>query len=539
MAHTVRYTLPMVRQGRPSRGTVVLLLAALAAGAALRAFSVARARLWLDEYIMLELASLPTPADVVRGIAASNNTPVYPLLLHGLIRVAGDGPLAPRLISVCFGLLTLLLTARAALRRWGWPAAAIASTLVGLSAIAAHFSSEIRPYAILSFLFLASLEAFDASLRSRRLGPLLLQGLLIVLAIGLHPYGAALLAVGPLASLAVDRSAFRRQLGISAVSLAVVAPYFLVQLPRLPPEANEYLVDLWRGHGPLAPLGVLLRDVAPSAHWPSAIGPPASLLRGMLELASFSLIVAVAVASVIALRGRPDVRRDPYPAALTALLGVSALLALGGALIGTPVAVPGRFACALVAPFALLVAWASTLNAAARLCACGMAAVAVLATAEALAHPGPRGIRPELLAAAALRHSATRPALVITVGLTGLPLRYQLRNLAGLTFQPFPLELERHGTWWAPGHALRDPATLASDAERLARAAREAARSGRQVFIEGADYPVAASLREALGRSFRFRPISRYNRGLFELVPHPREVGRAAEARAERAGEDY
>jgi len=55
---------------------------------------VARARLWLDEYIMQDLASLPTPAAVVRGIAESNNTPVYPLLLHGLIRVAGDGPLA-------------------------------------------------------------------------------------------------------------------------------------------------------------------------------------------------------------------------------------------------------------------------------------------------------------------------------------------------------------------------------------------------------------------------------------------------------------
>lgn len=527
----------MPRPGRPSRGTVVLFLAALSAGVALRAQSVASARLWLDEYIMLELGSLPTPAAVFRGIAASNNTPIYPLLLHFLSRIAGEGPLVLRLISVCFGLLTLLLTARAALKRWGWPAAAIASTLVGLSAIAAHFSAEIRPYAILSFLFLVSLEAFDASLRSRKVGSLLLQSLVIVLAIGVHPYGVALLAVGPLASLAADRSAFPGQLLVSTLSLALVSPFFLVQLAQLPPEANEYLVDLWRGHGPLAPLGVLLRDMAPSAHWPSSIDPPAAVLRRALELASFSFLIAVAVASVIGLRRRPNMRQDPYPAALMALLGVSAVLALAGALIGPPIAVPGRFACALVAPFALLIAWASTLNAAARLFAFGMVAVAVLTTAEALARPEPRGIRPELLAASALRQSATGPALVITVGLTGLPLRYQLRTLAGLTFQPFPLEMERHGTWWAPGHALRDPAALGSDAEGVARTARDASSAGRQVFIEGADFPVAASLRKALGRSFHFRPISPYNRGLFELIPLSRQGGWGAGERGERIGD--
>jgi hypothetical protein len=217
---------------------------------------------------------------------------------------------------------------------------------------------------------------------------------------------------------------------------------------------------------------------------------------------------------------------------------VSALLALAGGLIGPPVAVPGRFACALVAPFALLVAWAGTLNAAARLFALGMTAIALLTTAEALARPEPRGVRPELLAAWALRASTTGPALVITVGLTGLPLRYQLRTLAGLTFQPFPLELERHGTWWAPGHALSDPAALASDAERVARAARDASSAGCQVFIEGADYPVAASLREALGRSFRFRPMSRYNPGLFELIPLSRLASQRADERGDRVGED-
>jgi hypothetical protein len=322
------------------------------------------------------------------------------------------------------------------------------------------------------------------------------------------------------------------------VSLALVSPFFVVQLARLPPEANEYLVNLWQGRRPLTPLGVLLRDLVPSARWPSSIDPPAAVLRRALELTSLSFLVAIVVATILSLRRKTDARLDSYPAALMALLGVSALLALAGALLGPPIAVPGRFACALVAPFALLVAWASTLNPAARRFASGMAAVAVITTAEAIAHPEPRGVRPELLAAAALRGSATGPALVITVGLTGFPLRYQLRTFAGLTYQPFPLELERHSTWWAPGHALREPAVLASDAERVARAARDASSAGQQVFIEGADYPVAASLREALGRSFGFHPMSRYNRGLFELIPLSREAGRKAENRGERAGED-
>jgi hypothetical protein len=82
------------------------------------------------------------------------------------------------------------------------------------------------------------------------------------------------------------------------------------------------------------------------------------------------------------------------------------------------------------------------------------------------------------------------------------------------------------------------PTPAASDAEGVARTAREASSAGRQVFIiEGADYPVAASLREALGRSFRFRPISPYNRGLFELIPLSRPGGWAAGERREPVGD--
>lgn len=463
---------------------------------------------------MLEIAARPTAADVVRSVATTNNTPLYHLLLHALPGL-NDAPLIARLLSAELGLLTVLLAARAALVRWGLGPSLVATSLVSLSAVAVHFSSEIRPYALLSFLVLVALEAVDHSFRGGT-RPLVVQGFAMLLAIGFHPYGLVLLGVGPSAAWICRRSELRRQLALTALVLLPTAPFFLWQARALPPEASEYLSDLWRGHAAITTAVVLLRDLLPSAHWPSGIALPDAPGRMALEIASATLVAVLAGAAV---RRRDVLRTEPFVVAVLAFVGGTAVAGLIASLAGHPVAVPGRFACALVAPFAILVARASAFDAVSRAAAACLVLVALLTNAESLAHPERRGVRPEALAAAALRRSIGRPSLLVTVGLTGVPLRYLLRDLPQVRFRSFPLDLEEHISWWAPNHLQDRPESLDADVARLSREVEVAARSGRQLFLEGADHPVAARLRSALETNFVFRPISLYNQGLFELVP--------------------
>lgn len=518
---------PESSQARPRHRALLWLLLPVTAGVALRVEAVSRARLWLDEYIVLEIASLPTISEVLRSVATSNNSPLYFLLVRTLPG-AIDMPLVARIVSLLFSLATLVLATRMAFRRWGFHAAMVSASLIALSSIAVHFSSEIRPYAGHAFLFLVAAEALDASIRRPGPRPFVLLTVTIVLAIGLHPYGLILLPAGPAVVLGLRGKGLARQVGVSAASLLATAPFLLHQL-RLPVGASEYLRNVWRGHGPLAPFVTLLLDVSPASSWPASAGWPGSAPRQALAVAAFTLITLGTVAALRSVRRRPDGPSDPLPAILAAILGSSVLLAAAGVLLARPVVVPGRYACALAAPFALLVGWGAARAWECRLAAYGLVLIAGLATTESITTPERRGLRPEVLAAEALRWNARGPALVLTVGLTGPPLRYRLRDRRDLSFRAFPSEVEAHPSWWAPGELLRDPERLAEDGERAAREALRAIAAGRQVFVEGIDHPVAARLLAALGRSFLFRPISRYNRALFELLPIRAETAQVLE----------
>jgi hypothetical protein len=225
------------------------------------------------------------------------------------------------------------------------------------------------------------------------------------------------------------------------------------------------------------------------------------------------------VALAACLRRRDAWRPDTYTVALLVLLSGNAAMAVLFSLAGRPIVAPGRFSLPLVAPFALAVAAASRAVPAGRACAAGLAGLAILTASLRLARPTVTGIRPEALAAEVLRRNATGPSLILTVGLSGIPLRYAFRRRADVTFRSYPIEIERHIGWWAPRHHLQHPDELARDAEELSRAALFASQSGRHLFIWGADSEIAAHLRRALTSSFRLRLLNRLAADLFELVP--------------------
>lgn len=71
----------------------------------------------------------------------------------------------------------------------------------------------------------------------------------------------------------------------------------------------------------------------------------------------------------------------------------------------------------------------------------------------------------------------------------------------------------------AAGGAIVALVLVARDAEELSREALAVSHSGRRIFIDGADGPVAVPLLKALSGSFSARPLNRLAAGLFELVP--------------------
>jgi Dolichyl-phosphate-mannose-protein mannosyltransferase len=508
------------QKGLAAAGGAIIALV-LIAGIGLRLSETVRARLWLDEYLVLEIGSQPTVAAVAAKLRSENNPPLYFLLAHAVLETAGDPELALRLISALAGMLTTVLAAWIAWRRWGPLPAIVAAVLVALSAVAVHYSAEIRPFALLGLVTLLYLETLDRALARPSIASLALEAFLLVLATALHPYGAPLLFVGPAVCLATGRlGSLSRQVLVTGVTGAMLLFTTLLPILRLAPEANEYLLEIWTGHGPFAPVALMLRDLLPTSRWPSSVLPPADGLLHAAEGAAALLAAALAVVTLAArLRPRGAWRPDTYTVALVVLLSGNAAMAVLSSLAGRPVVVPGRFSVALVAPFALAIAAASRAAPAGRACAAGLAGLAILAASLRLARPTATGIRPEALAAEVLSRNATGPSLILTVGLSGIPLRYAFRRRADVTFRSYPIEIERHIGWWAPRHHLQRPDELARDAEELSKEALTVSRSGRRIFVEGADNPIAVPLRRALGSSFRPRLLNRLAAGLFELVP--------------------
>jgi hypothetical protein len=516
------------RNGLRVAGGAVLALV-LTAGIAIRISEAVRARLWIDEYLVLEIGSQPTAAAVAEKLRHEANPPLYYVMAHAVLGAADDPELVLRLVSVLAGTLTAVLASWTAWRRWGPLAALTAAALVSASAIAIHYSVEIRPFALLGLVILMYLEVLDREIATPSALTLLIECLLILLATSLHAYGAPLLFVGPAVCLAARRPALLiRQVLAAAAAGAVLLPSVLLPLWRLAPETNEYLADIWQGHGFLAPVGLMLRELLPTARWPSTLQLASVALRAAEGTAAvLAAAIAVAALATVAFR-RAAWRPDTYTVALITLLAGNAAMAALFTMTGRPITAPGRFSAPLVAPFALVVAALGRAAPIGRVCSASLAAMGLLVASLRTAQPPARGIRPEALSAEVLGRNMTGPSLVLTVGLTGVPLRYAFRGRPEVTFRTYPLEIESHIGWWAPRRSLGRPDDLARDADVLARVASAAARSGERVFVEGADKPVAAPLLRTLAGSFRPRPLNRLTAGLIELVPTEETLAKGA-----------
>lgn len=307
----------------PTRRRLAAVGVALAvvAGVALRTFT--RSELWLDEALTVHLAEVPFSRlpEVLRRDGAP---PLYYALLHGWIRVFGDGNEAVRLMSALFSVVTLPLAYRAG-RRLGGPVVGVgALVLLATSPFAIRYATEARMYALVALLVTAGWLALVNALERPRPTMLLAVGAVSGALLLTHYWSFHLLAVtGAGLLLAAWRRVDRRRaalasLGAMAVgSLALFGPW----LPTFLYQASHTGTPWGIAPGPVEVAFTTLVDLGGGPF------PEGQALAGLVAALSLLALLGRAVDGrriELDLTTRPGARRELVVAGATLILGVTA-----------------------------------------------------------------------------------------------------------------------------------------------------------------------------------------------------------------------
>ncbi|MGB8647844.1 MAG: glycosyltransferase family 39 protein [Anaerolineae bacterium] len=179
------------------------LLALLALGWLVRLYSLAAQSLWNDEGTSVALARLSLSA-ILSGAAHDIHPPLYYLLLHFWIGLAGDGEFAVRFLSAASGLALIAATAALARTLFGLRVALLAAGLSALSAFQLYYSQETRMYiwvALWGALSLLALARFTGAAEKGKIDRRALAAFLLtaLAALYTHYFAPALLLAEGLA----------------------------------------------------------------------------------------------------------------------------------------------------------------------------------------------------------------------------------------------------------------------------------------------------------------------------------------------------
>jgi mannosyltransferase len=264
---------------------LVVLLLALAVGAALRVDRLGREELTTDEAFSWRMSTYPA-AEIVARTAADVHPPLYYLALRGWTGVWGDSPVALRSLSTVFGLAAVLLaylvcveTGRVGARIGGTreAGAAVAAVLVAVHADQVSHSRHARMYAMGAFLAGVSAWLLLRALRSetRALRWWAAYAFAAAALFYTHYYGAFTVAAQLLFAAVVvaarwrsapeGRSAARGWLGAVLMAGALVVPW----IPVARRQAARVSAQYWIGEPGLGDIAAaLVRWAVGVDSWP-------------------------------------------------------------------------------------------------------------------------------------------------------------------------------------------------------------------------------------------------------------------------------
>ncbi|MEP7199138.1 MAG: glycosyltransferase family 39 protein, partial [Chloroflexota bacterium] len=128
----------------------------LLAAFALRVFQLGAQSLWYDEAVSLFIAQKPIP-DLIAHTASDIHPPLYYILLHFWLAVAGTSEFAAAFFSLFFGVLLVALGCRMARDWFGAYVGVVAAFLIAVSSFNLWYAQEVRMYTLVGCMALLSL----------------------------------------------------------------------------------------------------------------------------------------------------------------------------------------------------------------------------------------------------------------------------------------------------------------------------------------------------------------------------------------------
>jgi mannosyltransferase len=228
--------------------TLLLLVLILAFALLLRIKNLGGESLWLDEASSVKLAQLPAH-DILDEVARTDvHPPLYYLMLHYWVRLAGDSERGVRLLSALFGTLSILVAYQVASLLFDRSTGLISALLLSVSLLHIALSQEARMYALLCLLSLLSVYFFLRLLRGE-------SGLLFaayVLSTALLPYtqvyGWFVIIAQNIFFLSLyflSPEIFKRLFKRWAVAQALTVALFLPWLPAMLQQVSRVQKNFW------------------------------------------------------------------------------------------------------------------------------------------------------------------------------------------------------------------------------------------------------------------------------------------------------
>jgi mannosyltransferase len=291
--------------------------------------------LWIDEGLSVGIASFPL-GEIPGVLRQDGSPPLYYLLLHIWMGVAGSGEAETHALSLLFALLAIPAALWAGWTLFGRNAGWIGAALAALNPFLTIYAQETRMYALVILLSIVGTAAFVHAFVFRRRRYVVLFATVLLVMVYTH-YWALFFAAGALAALVlVVRDATERRPIVvdGAVAFGTVAILFAPWLPTF--------VDQARHTG------------APWSQTPSPlelVGGLSAVLSGQGTLVALLFGAGIGFANVV--RARPSRERT----ALLATLTLAAVTLVSAWLFSqvTP-AWSNRYLAVLVGPLLLIAA---------------------------------------------------------------------------------------------------------------------------------------------------------------------------------------
>lgn len=242
--------------------------------------------LWRDEVDAILFAQQSLPTLAANFVRVGQNGPLYFLILHYWIRLAGISEFAVRFLSLAFGVLIIPTVYLLGRRLFGAGNGLLAAFLTALSPYHVWYSQEAKMYSLVALLALLSLYLFHLALRKNQwflwLGCILVTGLSMYI----HLFALLIIPVEAL-WLALLWRRHRRVARNALVVLACLAlPYLPIAVWQVPALLSPPAETGYYPYGLREMMGILFSSfslgVRP-AEGPLPIAPFAFLfLAGML-----------------------------------------------------------------------------------------------------------------------------------------------------------------------------------------------------------------------------------------------------------------